>query len=67
MNPGANAALSDHVYKDPLPAPKAIVTIAGTEYRVLASLNSASGYQGVKSQRTTRRCPRTHQAGDRSG
>ena len=55
MNPGANAALSDHVYKDPLPAPKAIVTIAGTEYRVLASLNSATGYQGVKSQRTTRR------------
>ncbi len=38
MNPGANAALSDHVYKDPLPEPKAIVTIAGTEYRVLASL-----------------------------
>ena len=47
MNPGANAALSDHVYKDPLPEPKTIVTIAGTEYRVLASLNSATGYQGV--------------------
>ena len=47
MNPRANAALSDHVYKDPLPEPKAIVTIAGTEYRVLASLNSATGYQGV--------------------
>nr|WP_313287221.1 XVIPCD domain-containing protein [Stenotrophomonas pavanii] len=47
MNPGANAALSDHVYKDPLPEPKAVVTIAGTEYRVLASLNSATGYQGV--------------------
>ncbi|MGF6420159.1 hypothetical protein ABH900_003678 [Stenotrophomonas sp. AN71] len=47
MNPGANAALSNHVYKDPLPEPKAIVTIAGTEYRVLASLNSATGYQGV--------------------
>ncbi|WP_242894232.1 XVIPCD domain-containing protein [Stenotrophomonas maltophilia] len=47
MNPRANAALADHVYKDPLPAPKAIVTIAGTEYRVLASLNSATGYQGV--------------------
>ncbi len=47
MNPGANAALSDHVYNDPLPEPRAIVTIAGTEYRVLASLNSATGYQGV--------------------
>ncbi|WP_428999255.1 lipase family protein, partial [Stenotrophomonas maltophilia] len=47
MNPGANAALSDHVYKDPLPEPKTIVTIAGTEYRVLAGLNSATGYQGV--------------------
>ncbi|WP_340569654.1 XVIPCD domain-containing protein [Stenotrophomonas sp. G106K1] len=47
MNPGASATLSNHVYKDPLPEPKAIVTIAGTEYRVLASLNSDTGYQGV--------------------
>lgn len=47
MNPGASATLSNHVYKDPLPEPKAIVSIAGTEYRVLASLNSDTGYQGV--------------------
>ncbi|MEN5003438.1 lipase family protein [Stenotrophomonas indicatrix] len=47
MNPRENATLSNHVYTDPLPAARSIISIAGTEYRALASLNSATGYQGV--------------------
>lgn len=47
MNPRESAALSDNVYKDPLPPVSSDITVGGTKYEVLACRDSGSGYQGI--------------------
>ena len=47
MNPRESAALSDNVYKDPLPPVSSDITVDGTKYEVLACRDSGSGYQGI--------------------